>query len=85
MRLSQAAHEEADRLLMGERSGDGLRFVIARPARLTEDEAVSVMAFGDDGEGIGSMASISRKSLAKWLVLAAETAEWDGKAPVLAN
>ncbi|KAH7018590.1 uncharacterized protein B0I36DRAFT_40963 [Microdochium trichocladiopsis] len=81
MRLSQAAHEEADNLVMA----SGLKFVVARPARLTAGEAAEVKAYSDSGKGIGAMPSISRASVAKWLVSAAETAEWDGRAPVLAN
>ncbi|KXJ86972.1 hypothetical protein Micbo1qcDRAFT_218746 [Microdochium bolleyi] len=82
MRLSQAAHEDADRVLMAQ---DDVPFVVARPSRLTEGPAAEVKVFGDDGKGIAYVASISRASVAKWLVSAAEMSNWDGKAPVLSN
>lgn len=60
-------------------------FVIARPCRLTGGPPAEVRAFGDDGNGVGFMPTISRESVAQWLVAAAETSHWDGKAPVLSN
>lgn len=64
----------------------GLTFVLARPARLVEGESKGgLKALGDDGKGCGWNPTANRASLAKWMVEAAETETWDGRAPVLVD
>jgi hypothetical protein len=59
--------------------------VLVRPARLVEGKAEAVKEWKDDGKGIGMMASISRQSVARWLVDAAVSSEWDNNCPVISN
>lgn len=63
----------------------GITYVFARPARLTEGEAKAAKVWEEDGKGVPLMASMSRNSVASWLVDAAESREWDGSAPVLTD
>lgn len=63
----------------------GLVFVLARPTRLAEGPSNHVKVLSDEGPGVGVAASITRESVAKWLVEAAETNKWDGTSPVLIN
>ncbi|CAG7558724.1 unnamed protein product [Fusarium equiseti] len=74
-------HNEVDRIVRQ----SGLTFVLARPVMLAEGEARPVKVWPDDGKGCAWMPKITRESLGKWLVDAAETDEFDGKAPVLTN
>ncbi|GKU06675.1 unnamed protein product [Fusarium langsethiae] len=74
-------HNEVDRLV---RESD-LVFVLSRPVMLAEGEARPVKVWPDDGKGCAWMPKITRESLGKWLVDAAESNEWDGQAPVLTN
>ncbi|KAF7886172.1 hypothetical protein EAF00_010275 [Botryotinia globosa] len=62
-----------------------INYVLARPARLEEGEAKAVKVYGNKGMGIAMMASITRESVANWLVNAAEQKTWDSQTPVLAN
>ncbi|ESZ95929.1 hypothetical protein SBOR_3742 [Sclerotinia borealis F-4128] len=63
----------------------GMNYVLARPARLEEGEVKTVKVFGNRGKGIPMMASITRESVANWLVDAAERKTWDSQTPVLTN
>ncbi|KAL6854144.1 NAD(P)-binding protein [Trichoderma novae-zelandiae] len=63
----------------------GFAFVLARAARLTDGPAREVRVWPDDGEGCGWNAAVGRESLGRWMVSAAETDEWDGRAPVLTD
>ncbi|KAF5676172.1 hypothetical protein FHETE_2299 [Fusarium heterosporum] len=74
-------HNEVDRLVRE----SGLSFVLARPVMLAEGEARLVKVWPDDGKGCAWMPKITRKSVGKWLVDAAESIEWDGQSPVLSN
>ncbi|KAI9158652.1 hypothetical protein HJFPF1_06650 [Paramyrothecium foliicola] len=74
-------HEHVDELVRQ----SGLTFVFARPCRLVDGPGEKVEVFPDNGEGIAWMPSISRQSVAEWLLDAAERPDWDGKAPVLSN
>lgn len=85
MKLTIADHNRMDALVRQ----SGLPFVLGRPARLVDGPSATVegrqqvKALADDGAGCGWNPTISRASLGRWLVQAAETDEWDGKAPVL--
>jgi NAD(P)H-binding len=63
----------------------GMDFVLARPAMLTDKEAQLVMEHGNAGKGSGFLPSISRKSVAVFLVDAAEKNTWDRSTPVISN
>lgn len=63
----------------------GIDYVLARPARLEEGEAKPVKVYGDKGKGVAMMASITRESVANWLVSAAVQKTWDSQTPVLTN
>ncbi|UZP36920.1 hypothetical protein NXS19_004736 [Fusarium pseudograminearum] len=74
-------HNVVDRLVRE----SGLVFVLSRPVMLAEGDAKPVKVWPDDGKGCAWMPKITRESVGKWLVDAAESSEWDGKAPVLSN
>ncbi|KAF2251884.1 NAD(P)-binding protein [Trematosphaeria pertusa] len=74
-------HEAVDQLVRE----SGVNFVMARPTRLAEGERKALRFFGDEGEGIGGFDTVSKMSVAGFLVDAAEGAEWDGRTPVFAN
>ncbi|KAF2809443.1 uncharacterized protein BDZ99DRAFT_463242 [Mytilinidion resinicola] len=63
----------------------GVTYVMVRPARLEEGEAKEVKEWPNAGKGVGMMAAITRGSVAKWLVDAAESGKWDNTAPVITN
>jgi hypothetical protein len=63
----------------------GMDFVLVRPVMLAEGEAKPIKDHGDLGEGVGMMANITRKSVAGFLVDAAEMGKWDKRTPVLSN
>ena len=63
----------------------GTDFVLVRPAMLTDKEAQPVKNYGNAGKGAGFMPSISRKSIAVFLVDAAEENNWDRQTPVVSN
>jgi hypothetical protein len=68
-----------------EMKGSGMNYVLARPAMLTDKEAGPVKSHGNCGEGSGFMPSISRKSVAVFLIDAAEKSFWDKSTPVISN
>ena len=63
----------------------GMDYVLARPTRLTIGAAEPVKCYGNYGEGMGAMQSISRASVAVFLVDAVENNTWDRSTPVIAN
>lgn len=81
MSIALADHENLDKVVRE----SGLKFVMPRPCRLVEGPATNVKVWSDCGKGSPWMSSISRGSVGKWLVDAAESSEWDGKAPVITN
>lgn len=60
-------------------------FVLARVARLVDGAAAHVDVLPDHGSGCGWNPTITRSSVASWLVAAAESGRWDGTSPVLVN
>jgi nucleoside-diphosphate-sugar epimerase len=62
-----------------------LPFVLVRPAMLTEKEAAEVKVFGNDGEGLSWMPSISMASVAEFVLDATVRDWWDGMTPVISN
>lgn len=62
-----------------------VQFVLARPVMLTDKEARPVREHGNTGKGSGFMPSISQKSVAVFLVDAAEKNNWNKSTPVISN
>ena len=56
-----------------------------RPSRLVEGEAKEIKEYPEHGKGVPVMAAITRNSVAKFLVEAAEKSDWDNTAPVITN
>ena len=81
MKVQFKDHDKVD----AETKSSGLPYVLVRPVMLKGEEAAPVKEFGDGGKGAGFMPSISRASVARFLVDAAEKSEWDGKTPVISN
>lgn len=62
-----------------------IKFVEVRPWMLTDSEAAEVKVWPDSGKGAGFMPKISRASVARFMVEAAEGDAYDGRAPVITN
>lgn len=82
MRFSREDHDAVDQEL---RAAGDVKFVEVRPWVLTDTEAAEVKVFPDDGRGAGFMPKISRASVARFMVEAAEVSTYDGRAPVITN
>lgn len=76
--------EDHDSLDVEVREKQRLEWLLVRPARLMEGEAVEVREMGEEGEGVGWLGSVSRASVAEFLVLAAEGRKGWGRAVVVA-
>lgn len=88
MRRALADHDGVAALVRSaaERAGGKeLRFTLVRPCLLTEGDGAEVRVHPDDGKGAGLMPRISRRSVAAFLVDAAESGKYDGMAPVITN
>lgn len=72
-------------LVTKETKASGENYVFVRPSRLGEGEAKEVREWPDHGKGVPMMAAITRGSVAKFLVDAAERSIWDRQAPVITN
>lgn len=81
MKLALEDHARVDALVRE----SGMPFVLARAAALKDGDAAAVREWDDNGKGAPWIPSITRESLAEWLVDAAEKDEWDGRAPVITN
>lgn len=81
MRNGLADHARLDAIVRK----SGFKFVLARPCRLVDGDAKPVRVWPDDGQGSPCFPSITRWSVAEWLVDAVESDEFDGRAPVLTN
>ena len=62
-----------------------VNYVLVRPPWLTNGRARPVKTFDNTGKGVGNLASISRKSVADFLLDACERTDWDRSTPVIAN
>lgn len=94
MRLQYADHAAVEDELRKDNVAD---FVLARPTRLVEgageekdaDEVARVFDVGTGSAGhksgrvVPMMATVSRRAVARFLVDAAESQQWDGMAPIL--
>jgi len=63
----------------------GMDYVLVRPVMLKGEEALPLKFHGSTGKGSGFMDSISRKSVAGFLVDAAEMDDWDRSTLVISN
>ena len=68
-----------------ETKASGMCCVFVRPVMLKGEASLPVKVLGDTGKQAGLMSSISRASVARFLVDAAESGEWDGRTPVVCN
>ncbi|KAJ4983513.1 hypothetical protein SVAN01_10975 [Stagonosporopsis vannaccii] len=85
MKKSNMIYQYDDHNLVAqETEASGVNYVFVRPSRLVEGEAEQIKEY-PDGKGVGIMAAISRGSVARFLVGAAETDDWDRSAPVITN
>ena len=76
-----ADHDATDREL----KDSGVVFVLVRPVRLSDGEKKEVKVYGDVGKGLGMFQSISRRSVAAFLIDAAEATEFDRRTPVVSE
>ena len=60
-------------------------YVLVRPVRLAEGESAPIKEWGNLGKGAKMMSSITRKSVAGFLIDAAEKRDWDRSTPVISN
>lgn len=86
MRFQMDDHDKMDAFVREAAARDGtIDYVLVRPAMLTDGEAKEVKLHGETGSGAGFLPQISRKSVAKFMVEATESKEWDGTAQVVTN
>lgn len=86
IRLSNMGIQYEDHRLVDEETRlSGLNWAIVRPAMLTDKEAKPVKDLGDTGEYASFMPSISRASVAKFMVDAVESDSWDSRTPVICD
>lgn len=68
-----------------ETKASGINYVLVRPVMLKGEERLPVKDHGSAGRGSGFMPSISRKSVAGFLIDAAEKDTWDRSTLVISN
>ncbi|PVI00659.1 NAD(P)-binding protein [Periconia macrospinosa] len=74
-------HEEVEKVI----KQSGLTYVLARPARFVPGPSAPLHFYGNKGEGIGSLSTATRDSVATFLLDAVEKDDWDNTAPVMSN
>jgi nucleoside-diphosphate-sugar epimerase len=82
MRMGLDDHGMVDRET---REAKGLDYVLVRPGMLTDGVAAEVKIFPDCGKGVGFLPSISRESVAEFMVEAVKSDEFVGRSPVITN
>ena len=86
MKKSNMIYQYDDHNLVAkETQASGENYVFVRPSRLVEGEAKEIKGYPDHGKGVPVLTAISRGSVAKFLVEAAEKGDWDNTAPVITN
>lgn len=86
MKKSNMIYQYDDHNLVAkETKASGENYVFVRPSRLEEGEAKEIKEWANDGKGVPMMGSITRESVAKFLVEVAESRTWDNTAPVITN
>lgn len=82
VKLTYDDHDAAEEELRG--AGDGVKWVVVRPGRLTEgDDKKKAKVWPAEKGMVGMTASISRGAVARFSLDAAEGSEWDGKGPII--
>lgn len=74
-------HDDVDKLL----KQSDVDYVLVRPAMLKGDVALPVRHIGDQGQESTFMPSISRASVADFVIIAAEAQNWGRRTPVIYN
>jgi putative NADH-flavin reductase len=72
-------------LVTAETKASGQNYVFVRPSRLVEGEAKDVREWSENGRDVPVMGTITRNSVARFLVQASESDAWDNTAPVITN
>lgn len=88
MAASFVDHNAVDREMGDEVRKRAVEWVSVRPVMLSDGESKLVKVWGNDGKkngGPGWMPSVSRGSVAGFVVDAAEGSEWEGMTPVISN
>jgi nucleoside-diphosphate-sugar epimerase len=86
MKKSNMIYQYDDHNLVAkETKASGESYVFVRPSRLVEGDAKDINEHPDHGRGVPVLAAITRASVAKFLVDAAEKNDWDNMAPVITN
>jgi uncharacterized protein YbjT (DUF2867 family) len=86
MKKSNMIYQYEDHNLVAkETKASGENYVFVRPSRLMEGETKEIKEYPDHGRGVPVLAAITRGSVAKFLVDAAERGDWDNTAPVITN
>ncbi|KAL3421253.1 hypothetical protein PVAG01_07698 [Phlyctema vagabunda] len=86
MRRGMDDHDATDREVRARGALDlDFGFVMVRPVMLVEGEKKPLRFWGDDGDGAGCMPSVTRTSVAGFLLDVAETDERNGSTPVISN
>jgi hypothetical protein len=86
MSTSNMSYQYEDHNMVDEEvRASGVTYVMVRPSRLVESDVTTVREWPDNGKGVPLLASTSRKSVACFLVDAAEESRWDNTAPVITN
>jgi nucleoside-diphosphate-sugar epimerase len=86
MKKSNMIYQYDDHNLVAkETKASGESYVFVRPSRLVEGDAKDIKEHPDHGRGAPVLAAITRASVAKFLVDAAEKNDWDNMAPVITN
>ncbi|KAJ2895683.1 hypothetical protein MKZ38_006265 [Zalerion maritima] len=67
------------------KDGGDFDFTLVRPVMFSDGDATEVKVWPESGSGVGLTSKITRKSVAAFMVDAAEKEEWNGKAPVISN
>lgn len=81
MGIGYKDHEQVEQVV----KQSGLSYVLARPVRFIEGPSAHVHFYGNKGEGLGSLKTATRASVATFLLDAVEKDEWDGTTPVISN
>ncbi|KAH8889414.1 TrkA-N domain dehydrogenase [Thozetella sp. PMI_491] len=85
MRFQVDDHNNLDAAVRKAAADGSINFVMARSCMMTDGEEAEVKVHPDDGAGLGFLPKISRKSVARFLVRAVESEEWNGTTPIICN
>ncbi|KAK4967592.1 hypothetical protein LTR66_011910 [Elasticomyces elasticus] len=79
------AYEDHEAVDVEMEAKKNLEWTLARFVMLRDGEVLPVMDHGDRGEGVGLMASVTRRSAAACLLDATEGSQWVRRTPVVLN